>query len=305
MFTGLSAFPITPFINEEIDYKAFERLIDNLVSARVDSICAMGSTGLYPYLSKAQLEQVAKTAVANAQGTPVMAGIGSLRTQDVLKNLEAVQHAGVNAVLLAPVSYQPLNEEEVFGLYHAVSQETSVPICVYENPRVTNFTFSDALYKRIAQLPHIGAIKIPGMPFASETAKNGKVQNGAERLVTLRTLLPQHVAIGVSGDSFGAAGMAQGCDLWLSVLGGIFPKTVQHIIAQAQSERADEAMALSNSLNRIWALFSRNGGGLRVVAGAAAILGYSERVNLPAPFLPISDEDFSELEGLIRSLELA
>ena len=99
MFTGLSAFPITPFTNEEIDYKAFERLIDNLVAARVDSICAMGSTGLYPYLSKAQLEQVAKMAVASAKGTPVMAGIGSLRTRDVLENLEAVQHGGVDAVL--------------------------------------------------------------------------------------------------------------------------------------------------------------------------------------------------------------
>ena len=304
MFTGLSAFPITPFTNEEIDYKAFERLIDNLVDARVDSICAMGSTGLYPYLSKAQLEQVAKTAVASANGTPVMAGIGSLRTRNVLENLEAVQHAGVNAVLLAPVSYQPLNEEEVFGLYQSVSQATSVPICVYENPRVTNFTFSDSLYQRITQLPHIGAIKIPGMPFSPENGQaNG--QKGAERLATLRALVPQHIAIGVSGDSFGAAGMAQGCDLWLSVLGGIFPKTVQHIIALAQSDNANEATAYSASLNRLWALFIRNGGGLRVVAAAAAILGFSERVNLPAPFLPIDDDDFVVLEGLIETLALA
>ena len=36
MFTGLSAFPITPFSNEEIDYSAFERLMSNLVSAEVD-----------------------------------------------------------------------------------------------------------------------------------------------------------------------------------------------------------------------------------------------------------------------------
>ncbi|MAW02490.1 MAG: dihydrodipicolinate synthase family protein, partial [Alteromonas sp.] len=44
MFTGLSAFPITPFKQEAIDYKAFKGLVDNLASANVDSICAIGST---------------------------------------------------------------------------------------------------------------------------------------------------------------------------------------------------------------------------------------------------------------------
>jgi len=303
MFTGLSAFPITPFSNEEIDYSAFERLMSKLVSAEVDSICAMGSTGLYPYLSREELGRVAKVAVDNANGVPIMVGVGALRTKDVLKNVEVAQQAGVNALLLAPVSYQPLNEEEVFTLYEAVSRETSVPICVYENPRVTNFTFSDALYERIAQLPHIGAIKIPGMPFA--TTANNTNQEGAARLATLRAIVPKHVAIGVSGDSFGSAGMAQGCDLWLSVLGGIFPKTVMQLIALAQSENASEAAAMSASLDLIWALFSKNGGGLRVVAAAAAILGYCERENLPAPLMPISKADFIELEGLIESHSLA
>ena len=172
MFTGLSAFPITPFKQEAIDYKTFKGLVENLASANVDSICAIGSTGLYPYLTREEKYDVAKLAVDHANGIPVMAGVGALRTYDVLKNVEAVQQAGVNAVLLAPVSYQVLNEEEVYGLYEAVSHEVSVPICVYENPRVTNFTFSDDLYRRIGKLPNIGAIKIPGTPFAKSAMDN-------------------------------------------------------------------------------------------------------------------------------------
>ena len=77
------------------------------------------------------------------------------------------------------------------------------------------------------------------------------------------------------------------------------------LIELAQSENSSEAAAMSASLNRIWALFSKNGGGIRVVAAAAAILGYCERENLPAPLLPISKADFKELEGLIESLSLA
>ena len=297
MFTGLSAFPITPFKNEQVDLVSFDRLIGNLVDANVDSICAMGSTGLYPYLTREQLFDVARAAVNQAGKVPVMAGVGSLRTYEVLRNIETVQKAGVSAVLLAPVSYQPLNENEVYGLYEAASREVSVPICVYENPRVTNFTFSDALYRRLAGLPHIGAIKIPGMPFATN--------EGASRLASLREILPPSMAVGVSGDQFGAAGMAQGCDLWLSVIGGIFPKTVQTIIQYATSEQANEALALSDSLAGLWQLFANNGGGLRVVAEAAKILGYSEGNNLPAPFLPISDDDRDTLSALIQQLSLA
>ncbi|TKB02016.1 dihydrodipicolinate synthase family protein [Alteromonas portus] len=318
MFTGLSAFPITPFKQETIDYKAFQGLVDNLASANVDSICAIGSTGLYPYLTREEKYNVVKLAVNHAQGIPVMAGVGALRTYDVLKNVEAVQQAGVNAVLLAPVSYQVLNEDEVYGLYETVSHEVSVPICVYENPRVTNFTFSDDLYRRIGKLPNIGAIKIPGSPFAT-FAKNSMDNSaskgisptlasnseGARRLSSLREIMPANIAIGVSGDSFGAAGMSEGCDLWLSVIGGIFPRTVTRIIDAAHSGNVVDAQAQSQALSGIWSMFARNGGGLRVVAAAAEILGYCETPSLPAPFLPIAKKEYSELEHIITELSLS
>ena len=310
MFTGLSAFPITPFKQEAIDYKAFKGLVDNLASANVDSICAIGSTGLYPYLTREEKYDVAKLAVDHANGIPVMAGVGALRTYDVLKNVEAVQQAGVNAVLLAPVSYQVLNEEEVYGLYEAVSHEVSVPICVYENPRVTNFTVSDDLYCRIGKLPNIGAIKIPGTPFAKSASKDippseASSSEGAHRLASLREIVPTNIAIGVSGDSFGAAGMSEGCDLWLSVIGGIFPRTVMRIIDAAQSGNAVDAQAQSQALSGIWSMFARNGGGLRVVAAAAEILGYCDTPSLPAPFLPIDKKEYSELEHIITKLSLS
>ena len=310
MFTGLSAFPITPFKQEAIDYKTFKGLVENLASANVDSICAIGSTGLYPYLTRGEKYDVAKLAVDHANGIPVMAGVGALRTYDVLKNVEAVQQAGVNAVLLAPVSYQVLNEEEVYGLYEAVSHEVSVPICVYENPRVTNFTFSDDLYRRIGKLPNIGAIKIPGTPFAKSSSKDispsGAINSeGARRLSSLREIMPTHIAIGVSGDSFGAAGMSEGCDLWLSVIGGVFPRTVMRIIDAAQSGNAVDAQSQSQALSGIWSMFARNGGGLRVIAAAAEILGYCETPSLPAPFLPIDKKEYSELEHIITKLSLS
>ena len=297
MFTGLCAFPLTPFKNEQIDLATFERLISNLTEANVDSICAMGSTGLYPYLTREELALVARKTVEQAGNTPVMVGIGSLRTTDVLKNAEAAQKAGVSGVLLAPVSYHALNEEEVLSLFEKVTAELSVPLCVYENPGVTNFVFSDSLYEQVTQLPNVAAIKVPGMPF--ETSQ------GSERLAQLRAIVPKRVAIGVSGDKFGAAGMAAGCDLWLSVLGGLFPNTVKHMINIARSEQPESVAQLSDQLIGMWELFARNKGGLRVMATAADILGFSEGSCLPAPLKPLGGEERAKLADLLSRLQLS
>ena len=296
MFTGLSAFPLTPFKDERIDFVAYEALINNLTRAKVDSICSMGSTGLYPYLTRQELYSVAEKTVELADGIPVMVGIGSLCTRDVLENLQAVQEAGVNAVLLAPVSYHPLKESEVFSLYERVTKELSIPLCVYENPGVTQFTFSDKLFQAVANLPNVAAIKIPGMPFATN--------EGAIRLKQLRSLLPESVAVGVSGDKFGAAGMAAGCDVWLSVMGGLFPNTVKRLIEAAQSGDGTSAIRASNDLEGFWELFMRNKGGLRVMATAADLLGYTEDNCLPHPLSPLQGEDRIKLTNLLTQHEL-
>lgn len=48
MFTGLSAFPLTPLVGDEIDdaidEAAFARSIERIAASGVDSITALGST---------------------------------------------------------------------------------------------------------------------------------------------------------------------------------------------------------------------------------------------------------------------
>lgn len=91
----------------------------------------------------------------------MIVGIGALRTRHVLEAAEDVQSAGAAGVLLAPVSYHPLTDDEVFGLFEDVAAGLSVPLVVYDNPRTTRFTFTDELYARLGRLPNVVSIKIP------------------------------------------------------------------------------------------------------------------------------------------------
>lgn len=82
----------------------------------------------------------------------------------MLANVASAEEAGAKGVLLAPMTYQPLTDDDVFELFRAVSAQTSLPVIVYDNPGTTHFSFTVDLYARIAALPGIASIKIPGAP---------------------------------------------------------------------------------------------------------------------------------------------
>nr|WP_297353024.1 dihydrodipicolinate synthase family protein [uncultured Caldimonas sp.] len=295
MFSGLSAFPLTPMNEAGVDEAAFSGLMKRLVAAKVDSIGALGSTGSYAYLQREERALVARLAVDHADGIPVIIGIGALRTRDVLVHAEDAQRAGASGVLLAPVSYQRLTADEVFGLFETVTKSLSVPLCVYDNPGTTHFEFTDELHGRIAELPKVESIKIPGVPIDPGEAQ--------ARVARLRAVVPARVSIGVSGDAFASTGLNAGCTAWYSVAGGLFPERCLAITRAAQEGRAAEASRLSAELEPIWALF-REHGSLRVVAAAAEILGLVSSQTLPLPIQPIRSSARLALARALAELSL-
>ncbi|MEU9156061.1 dihydrodipicolinate synthase family protein [Streptomyces sp. NPDC048417] len=296
MFTGLSAFPLTPIATDgSIDEAAFANLNRRLATAGVDSVGALGSTGSYAYLTLRERARAARIAVEHADGVPVIVGIGALRTRDVLVAAEDAQNAGAAGVLLAPVSYQPLTDEDVFGLYEDVTANLSVPLVVYDNPGTTRFAFTDELYSRVARLPRVASVKIPGVPADPARAR--------ARVARLREILPRHVTVGVSGDAFGAAGLNAGCDAWYSVTAGTLPLPILAITRLAQGGRADHAQEESERLQPLWDLFARHGS-LRVIAAAAAELGLTPHPNLPLPLRGLRGHDQKQVADVLAQLQL-
>lgn len=293
MFTGLSAFPLTPLQHDAVDEPAFIGLVERLAAAGVDSITALGSTGSYAYLSIEERARVAHLAVEHADGTPVAVGVGALRTSDVLRNVRRAERAGAQGVLLAPMTYQPLTDDDVFGLFRCVAEHTSLPVIVYDNPGTTHFVFSVELYGRIAALPGVASIKIPGVPG-----------DPAERVAQIRDLVPAHVTIGISGDAFAAAGLNAGCEAWYSALAGTLPAPALRITRAARAGRADEAAAESQRLTPLWELFAQFGGSIRVLAAIAEHLGLAPRGCLPLPIRGLSEEQRSTVTDVVAALGL-
>ncbi|GAA4943465.1 dihydrodipicolinate synthase family protein [Streptomonospora halophila] len=278
MFTGLSAFPLTPTTDDGIDEAAYERMVGRIAASGADSVGALGSTGGYAYLGRRERARAARLAVRSAGTVPVMVGIGALRTRDVLENAEDAQQAGASAVLLAPMTYQPLTDDEVFGLYEDVAAHLSVPLVVYDNPVTTHVSFSDELHGRIAHLPGVASVKIPPVPADPGEAR--------ARVAGLRAAVPADVTIGVSGDGAGADGLLAGCDAWYSAVAGVLPEACLAVARAAAAGEAERARALSAELDPLWELFVRYGS-YRVISAIAVELALACEPNLPRPVRPL------------------
>jgi 4-hydroxy-tetrahydrodipicolinate synthase len=276
-FQGLSAFPITPADGHgRVDVAALRGLIARLTAAGVTSIGLLGSTGSYPYLSRAERRRAIEAAVDQAGGTtPIIAGIGALRTDDAVDLAQDAKAAGAAGGLLAPVSYTPLNDDEVFEHFATVTQATDLPLCIYNNPGTTHFTFSAGLTGRLSQLPHLHAVKNPA-PAAEAVAAH---------LNSLRALVPSGFSLGYSVDWHATEALLAGGDAWYSVMGGLFPEPCLRIVRAVQNGDAAEARRLNGELQPLWDLFTEFSS-LRVIYAAANLLGLCH-TQPPRPILPL------------------
>jgi 4-hydroxy-tetrahydrodipicolinate synthase len=292
---GLAAFPITPAdADGRVDTASVRKLVARLCAAGVDSIGLLGSTGTYAYLSRAERRRALEAALEEAGGRlPVLVGVGALRTDEAVRLAQDARAAGAAAGLLAPVSYTPLGEDEVFEHFATVARASGLPLCIYDNPGTTHFRFSPALIGRLARLPGIVAAKCP----APEPAA------APDHLAELRRQVPEGFSLGCSGDWNSVEALLAGSDAWHSVVAGIFPQIGVDLVRMVRSGDAAGARRLNATLAPLWALF-RELSSLRVVYACADLLGLCH-ADPPRPILPLAAEARARVAETLEALKLS
>lgn len=292
LFDGLSAFPPTPADAEgRIQEKVLAVLVRRIDAAAADSIGLLGSTGGYAYLTRAERQRAVHVAVECLGGKrPLIAGVGALRTDEAQALAADARSAGADGLLLAPMSYTPLTEEEVFRHMVAVAEAGNLPLCIYNNPGTTKFTFSEDLIVRLSEVPNIVAVKMP-LPsdgdFAGELAR-------------LRARLPEGFAIGYSGDWGAADALLAGCDAWYSVVAGLLPEPALRLVRAARAQDEAEVRRIDAGFQPLWTLF-REFGSFRVMYALADVLGLFSLAP-PRPILPLSGEARGRVEAALQAL---
>jgi 4-hydroxy-tetrahydrodipicolinate synthase len=294
LFRGLSAFPLTPTDAEgHVDTEALARFLERIYHAGAASIGLLGSTGGYAYLTREQRKRAVQAAVECIGGkTPLIVGVGALRTDEAQALARDAKSAGADGLLLAPMSYVPLNEDEVFQHFVAVAEAGDLPLCIYNNPSTTRFTFTDALIARLSAVSNIVAVK---MPLAANEDYIGE-------LARLRSMTPDTFTIGYSGDWGAADALLAGCDTWYSVAAGLLAVPALALTRAAQSGDAVESTRLNRAFEPLWILFKRYGS-FRVMFVIAELLGLAHAQ--PPPCLPLPKVAGDDIRQALEKLEIA
>lgn len=284
-FKGIIAYPITPFDkNDQVDIPLFKKLVERLVVTGSHGIAPLGSTGVLPYLTDTEKEAVTEATIQQVAGrVPTLVGVSSLTTERTIHHAKFAEKAGATAVMIIPMSYWKLTDDEILKHYDTVASKISVPIMAYNNPATGGVDMSPALLKRLLEIPNVTMIK----------ESTGDVQ----RMHYLRRELGDDVAFYNGSNPLALAAFAAGATGWCTAAPNLIPALNIDLYNAVQQN--DLAAAQQVFLQQVDLLkFIVNKGLPKAIQAGLNILG-EEGGYLRAPLLPLTEEEKLQLNALL------
>lgn len=287
-FKGIIAYPITPFDNnEKVDIPLFKHLVERLVTSGSHGIAPLGSTGVMPYLSDEEKEEVTEATLQQVKGRiPTLVGVSNLTTEKTIHHAQFAEKAGADAVMIIPMSYWKLTDDEIVSHYDAVARKISIPIMAYNNPATSGVDMSPALLKRLLEIPNITMIK----------ESTGDVQ----RMHYLSRELGEDVAFYNGSNPLALAAFSAGARGWCTAAPNLIPElniSLYHAVEEGNLEKAKEIFYQQFDLLK----FIVSKGLPRAVKSGLNILGENGG-NLRSPLKPLDKKETEELKNIIKTL---
>ncbi|MET7254103.1 4-hydroxy-tetrahydrodipicolinate synthase [Dyadobacter jiangsuensis] len=209
-FKGVGAALITPFDEQnEIDYPGLKRLIDLVTEGGTDYLVVQGTTGESPTVtSKEKRDILAFTIKNNYKKLPIVYGIGSNNTQEVLNTIKETDFTGVDAILSVCPYYNKPTQEGIIAHFTAIADASPVPVLLYNVPGRTVINMKADTIVKLAAHPNIIGIKDAGgsieqsMELAARAPEDFLLLSGDDNLVTTMVSVGWHGVISVIANAF-------------------------------------------------------------------------------------------------------
>ncbi len=160
IFKGCGTAIVTPFDENGVNFKEFEKLIEFQIANKVDSIIVCGTTGESSTMTVEERKQTIKFAVDVVKNRiPVIAGTGGNCTSQVIEFTKWAESIGVDGALIVTPYYNKTTQEGLVIHYKAIAKETKLPIILYSVPSRTGVNISPATCKKLSEIENIVAIK--------------------------------------------------------------------------------------------------------------------------------------------------
>lgn len=233
IFTGSAVAVITPFDeNLNVDYKAYDKILDFHLANKTDAIVVCGTTGEAATMSEEEKYELIKyTAQKIQEKMPIIAGTCSNNTKasaDFSKKVSEIK--GLSGLLLVTPYYNKATKEGLYQHFKTIAASTNLPIILYTVPSRTNVSIDLETVVRLAEIENIVGIKDASGDL-DYTAKLVKV-------------LPKDFGIYSGNDNLTLPMLALGIDGSISVFANIMPRENHDIYEYFKNGNSEKARDL-------------------------------------------------------------
>lgn len=160
IFKGAATALITPFIDDKVDFKSLETLVDRQLENGIDALIINGTTG-----EPTTMTHFERTAVAGAviehvkKRVPVILGAGSNNTYTAIEYAKENEQLGADAILTVTPYYNKCTQSGLVAHYKAIADAVDLPVIMYNVPGRTGVNIAPETCLKLADYRGISAIK--------------------------------------------------------------------------------------------------------------------------------------------------
>ena len=277
----------TPFTRiGRLDVKALRACVRFWLEGEVSGLVPCGSNGEAPYLSRLERTKVIETVMDEVNGkVPVLAGTGSMSTQETITLTRDAADLGVDAALVVTPFYFKLSNKEIYEHYRAVSESVDIPIVIYNVPKFTGVSLEPTFVCKLAA----GNEKIIGVKDSS-----GNIGTITE---TVRLTGDKFSVLAGTADVTLPALLSGGRGAVIAV-GNVFPTLCSRLYTAFKNKLYEEASRLQNRISFANEVLVKRFNQISAIKEAMRIEGvaggYPRR-----PALPLDSEERKTIESLL------
>jgi len=281
---------ITPFTSSnEIDWPAFERLLQDQKDAGISGVIPCGTTGETPTLTPTERKHLIERTVRFMKGskTKVFAGTGTNSTAETIENSQWAAEQGVDGLLLVTPYYNKPTAAGLESHFRAVADAVPCEIMLYNVPGRSVISLTAETIASLASHPRIRSIK----EATGNVAFTSEILDVVESLGCKLDILGGDDATYLPLLSVGAVGV-------VSVASNLFPRAMIAIQSAFDQGHVQEAVALQKKYYPLFRDLFVESNPVPVKA-AMHLAGWCEP-HARAPLAPLSESGRKKLEASLK-----
>jgi 1-pyrroline-4-hydroxy-2-carboxylate deaminase len=205
--------------------------LDALIASGVSGLIVCGSLGENTALEPEEKRAVVRVALEVSAGrVPVVSGVAECSTGMAARYVRDVEALGADGVMVLPAMVYKSDPRETLAHFRAVAGATGLPVMIYNNPVSYGVDVTPEMFKELAEVPNITAIKESSAITSRFVDLHNAVGDRFALFAGVDTLILECILLGAVG--------------WVTGIGQSFPGENARLWSLATSGEWERARAL-------------------------------------------------------------